>query len=133
MFRYLVCELDTSNKVHFALKCSSQVTVWNAYCHRLRILEEVLITFYFCVYILPSADYSNVCSGVIGYTVRPNFRSGGPYSLREYGPPRTQLPREYGPSKILYIQGIQSGGGGGLNSLIEWRFDFDDPVYSVYN
>ena len=26
-------------------------------------------------------------SGVIGYTVRPNFRSGGPYSLREYGPP----------------------------------------------
>ena len=38
-------------------------------------------------------------------------------------PPRTQLPREYGPSKILYIQGIQSGGGGGLNSLIEWRFD----------
>ena len=47
--------------------------------------------------------------------------------------PRTQLPREYGPSKILYIQGIQSGGGGGLNSLIEWRFDFDDPVYSVYN
>ena len=55
--------------------------------------------------------------------------------LREYGPPppRTQLPREYGPSIILYIQGIQSGGGGGLNSLIEWRFDFDDPVYSVYN
>ena len=49
MFLYLVCELDTSNKVHFALKCSSQVTVWNAYCHRLRILEEVLITFYFCV------------------------------------------------------------------------------------
>ena len=38
-----------------------------------------------------------VQSGVIGYTVRPNFRSGGPYSLREYGPPRTQLPREYGP------------------------------------
>ena len=36
-------------------------------------------------------------AGVIGYTVRPNFRSGGPYSLREYGPPRTQLPREYGP------------------------------------
>ena len=26
-------------------------------------------------------------AGVIGYTVRPNFRSGGPYSLREYGPP----------------------------------------------
>ena len=46
---------------------------------------------------------------------------------------RTQLPREYGPSKILYIQGIQSEGGGGLNSLIEWRFDFDDPVYSVHN
>ena len=72
-------------------------------------------------------------AGVIGYTVRPNFRSGGPYYLREYGPPRTQLPREYGPSKILYIQGIQFGGGGGLNSLIKWRFDFDDPVYSVYN
>ena len=36
-------------------------------------------------------------TGVIGYTVRPNFRSGGSYSLREYGPPRTQLPREYGP------------------------------------
>ena len=36
-------------------------------------------------------------TGVIGYTVRPNFRSGGPYSLREYGPPRTQFPREYGP------------------------------------
>ena len=74
-----------------------------------------------------------VIAGVIGYTVRPNFRSGGPYSLREYGPPRTQLPKEYGPSKILCIQGIQSGVGGGLKSLIEWRFDFDDPVYSVYN
>ena len=50
---------------------------------------------------------------------------------RVYGPAqfsvrRTLLPREYGPSKILYIQGIQSGGGGGLN-------DFDHPVYSVYN
>ena len=40
---------------------------------------------------------------------------------------------EDNPREILYIQGIQSGGGGGLNSLIEWRFDFDDPVYSVYN
>ena len=40
---------------------------------------------------------SGLIAGVIGYTVRPNFRSGGPYSLREYGPPRTQLPREYGP------------------------------------
>ena len=71
-------------------------------------------------------------AGVIGYTVRPNFRSGGPYSLREYGPPRTKLPREYGPSKIVYIQGIQSGGGGGLNSLTEWRFDFDtEPLVII--
>ena len=59
-------------------------------------------------------EYS-VGPGVIGYTVRPNFRSGGLYSLREYG-----------PCKILYIQGIQSGGGGGLNSLTERRFDFDN-------
>ena len=36
-------------------------------------------------------------------------------------PPLTQLPREHGPSKTLYIQGI----GGGLNSLTELRFDFD--------
>ena len=89
-----------------------------------------LVHLYACVWRSSLAD-NTVCfltlylacthrPGVIGYTVRPNFRSGGPYSLREYGPPpRTQLPREYGPSKILYIQGIQSGGGGGLNSLLE--------------
>ena len=45
----------------------------------------------------PRCGSREVAAGVIGYTVRPNFRSGGPYSLREYGPPRTQLPREYGP------------------------------------
>ena len=43
------------------------------------------------------ANERKIHAGVIGYAVRPNFRSGGPYSLREYGPPRTQLPREYGP------------------------------------
>ena len=78
----------------------------------------------------PSREDRYVSAGVIGYTVRPNFRSGGPYSLREYGPPRTQLPREYGPCKILYIQGIQSGGGGGLNSLTDRRFDFDNHWYT---
>ena len=45
----------------------------------------------------PEATVGCCYAGVVGYTVRPNFRSGGPYSLREYGPPRTQLPREYGP------------------------------------
>ena len=75
-------------------------------------------------------------SGVIGYTVRPNFRSGpifGPADHIPLGntvppppPPRTQLPRKDGPSKILYIQGIQSGEGGGFNSLTERRFDFDN-------
>ena len=47
--------------------------------------------------IIGESYYELMVTGVIGYTVRPNFRSGGPYSLREYGPPRTQLPREYGP------------------------------------
>ena len=49
-------------------------------------------------------------AGVIGYTVRPPiFGPADRIPLGNTVPPRTQLPREYGPSKILYIQGIQSG------------------------
>ena len=39
-------------------------------------------------------------AGVIGYTVRPNFRSGGPYSLREYGPPPPPPPPPPGPNSL---------------------------------
>ena len=49
--------------------------------------------------------------GVISITVRTEI-------TREYGP---QLPREYGPSKFLYIQRIRSGG--------RWRTQFPDDIF----
>ena len=61
------------------------------------------------------------------YTVRGNVRSGGPYTLREYGPPTDPTPytREHGPSKKMYNKRIQSGGGGGLNFPDRIEVDFD--------
>eukprot|EP00731_Ephydatia_muelleri_P038695 Em0865g1a len=48
---------------------------------------------------LQYTSYGNVTAmtGVIGYTVRPNFRSGDRIPLGNTVPPGPKLPREYGP------------------------------------
>ena len=82
-----------SDLIHL-LKCIPNSTTMHLV--KLSLLTTDLLLSFGFYPLLPRSAYSRP-SGVIGYTVRPNFRSGGPYSLREYGPPRTQLPREYGP------------------------------------
>ena len=56
-----------------------------------------LNTAFLCLYTSASIKKRGCYCLIPSIPVRPNFRSGGPYSLREYGPPRTQLPREFGP------------------------------------